>query len=97
MFIVNKTLSMCRDTAIYANEMNKCKDLPKYMQYDFYIHAIRKGYKKFSWKKKAKITNLEMIMEYYNYSERKAEEALRILSADDIKEIKMELHKGGNK
>ena len=44
-----------------------------------------------------KVKDLEVIKEYYDYSNAKAKEALNLLSDDQIENIKMSLQKGGRK
>ena len=47
--------------------------------------------------KKEKIKNLEYVKSYYGYSTEKAEQALRILSDEQINFIKQKLDVGGTK
>jgi hypothetical protein len=94
-WIINKCLSSFIDTIMFANEMNMLPDTPKKMQYDFYIHTIRKR-KRFSpWEKKEKLEDLEVIKEYYNYSTEKAQAVLKILNSKQIDYIKSKLNRGG--
>ena len=44
-----------------------------------------------------KVKDLEVIKEYYGYSNQKAKEALNLLSDDQIENIKLGLKKGGRK
>lgn len=94
-WIVNKCLSSFIDTIMFANEMNMHPDIPKKMQYDFYINAVRSR-KRFSpWEKKEKVEDIEVIKEYYNYSTEKAEQVLKILNSKQIDYIKSKLKRGG--
>ena len=94
-FMVNRALSYHKDTVLYANEMNSYPNLDKKLQYDFYINIIRASKRPYSkWHKKASSGNLSVVKEYYGYSDAKAEEALKILSDDQIAAIKKELYKG---
>jgi hypothetical protein len=96
-FIINKCLSSFTDSVLYANEMNKNAHLPKKMQYDFFINTL-KPRKRFSpWIKKQTLEHLELVKEYYGYSHNKALEALRILTVQQLEEIKKALNKGGTK
>ena len=47
------------------------------------------------WGKRKEDTDLEVIKERYGYNNRRAKEALSILSADQLNMIKEELEKGG--
>jgi hypothetical protein len=79
-----------------ANEMNKYPGLPGNLQYQFLLNSIR-GYKRpfRPWQKRETIEDLEIVKEYFNYSNEKAKEALVLLNDADMEEIKRKLHKGG--
>ena len=95
-FMVNRALSFHRDTVLFANEMNRYTTLDNKLKYDFLINIIRASKRPYSkWHKKAKDSDLELVKEYYGYSDAKAAEALKILSDDQIAEIKLQLYKGG--
>ena len=82
---------------MFAKEMNKYSFLDKDMQYSFYLNTLRKK-KRFSpWLRKDKVTNLEIIKQYYGYSNEKASNALKILTPDQINYIKHRLYTGGMK
>ena len=96
-FIVNKCLSGHIDTVLYANEMNMSHHLDKDMQYEFYLNSVRKR-KRFSpWLRKDKVKDLDVVKSYYGYSNEKAQQALRILSPEQIEFIKSKLETGGKK
>ena len=96
-YIVNRCLSGHLDCVLFANEMNKYSFLDKDMQYSFYLNILRKK-KRFSpWLRKDKVTDLEIIKQYYGYSNEKAANALKILTPDQIKFIKQRLDTGGLK
>jgi len=97
-FIINRCLSMFYDTVMHSNEMNGLHFLPKRMQFHYFINSIRKK-KRFGgkWLNQKKVKDLELIKEYYGYSNQKAKEALNLLSDDQIDEIKLSLSKGGRK
>ena len=94
-FIVNKCLSGQMDSLMFANEMNKFPNLDKRLQYDFYINSLRKR-KRFSpWLRKDKIENIEAVRRYYGFSTEKAEQALNILSNEQLDFINDKLNTGG--
>ena len=94
-FIVNRCLSGHLDTVLYANEMNLNSHLDNDMQYEFYLNSLRKR-KRFSpWLKKDKIQDLDIVKQYYGYSNEKAFQALRILSKEQLDYIKQRLETGG--
>ena len=96
-YIVNKCMSHHMDTVMYANEMNMCQHIDNKLQYDFFINTVRSR-KRFSpWDKKQKMNDLEVVKQYYGYSNEKARQALNILTPDQLNVIKNKLNKGGKK
>ena len=94
-FIINRCLSGHLDAIMFANEMNKYPNLDKDLQYHFYLNTLMKK-KRFSpWLRKDKVTDLEIIKQYYGYSNEKALQALKILTLDQINFIKQRLDIGG--
>ena len=97
-FVINRCLSMFYDTIMHSNEMNGLHFLPKRMQFHYLINSIRKK-KRFGgkWLSQSKLKNLDVVKEYYGYSNNKAKEILNLLSDGQIEELKMSLTKGGRK
>ena len=96
-YIINRCLSGHLDCVMFVNEMNKYSFLDKDMQYSFYLNTLRKK-KRFSpWLRKEKVTDLEIIKQYYGYSNEKASQALKILTPEQIIFIKQRLDIGGTK
>ena len=96
-YIINRCLSGNLDCIMFVNEMNINHHLDKDLQYSFYLNTLRKK-KRFSpWLRKDKVTDLEIIKQYYGYSNEKASNALKILTPEQIKFIKQRLETGGSK
>ena len=96
-YIINRCLSGHLDCVLFANEMNRYPNLDKDMQYSFYLNTLRKK-KRFSpWLRKEKVTDLEIIKQYYGYSNEKESNALKILTPEQINYIKQRLETGGSK
>ena len=94
-YIINRCLSGHLDCVMFANEMNKNSHLTNKMQYDFFINSV-KPRKRFSpWARKDSIDYLDVVKEYYGYNDDKALQALRILTKDQLDNIKKSLSKGG--
>ena len=94
-YIINRCLSSFTDTILFANEMNKNSHLPNKLQYDFLLNSV-KPRKRFSpWARKDSIENLGAVKQYYGYNDDKALQALRILTKDQLDNIKKSLNKGG--
>ena len=97
-FVINRCMSMFYDTIMHSNEMNCLHFLPKRMQFHYLINSIRIK-KRFGgkWLSQTKLKDLELVKEYYGYSNAKAKEAISLLSSDQIDNIKLSLRKGGRK
>ena len=94
-FMVNRALSFHRDTVLWANEMNRFTNLDNKLKYDFLLNIIRAQKRPYSkWHKKAQSSDLNVVKEYYGYSDAKAEEACKVLSDDQITAMKKQLYKG---
>ena len=95
-FIVNRALSYHMDCVLYVNELNKNPSIDADMQYSYLLNTIRPMKRKFqSWQKAEVDNNMECVKEFFGYSNQKAKEALRILSDEQIAEIKAKTNKGG--
>ena len=95
-FMVNRGLSYFQDTVLMANEMNQHAHLDNRLQFDFLINIVRKRKRFSKWNKPEVATDLDVIKEYYGYSNEKAKAALDVLNDEQIKTIKDSLSKGGN-
>ena len=94
-FIVNKCLAPFMDTVLYVNELNRMHWLDNRLQYDFLLNSLRKRKRFAKWMKASKIKDLDVVKEYYGYSNEKAKMALDILTEEQLKTIKRKLTKGG--
>ena len=96
-FIINKVLSGFQDTIMLVNEVNRNHFLDKDMQYSFLLNSIRSK-KRFSpFLRASKLKDIDLVKEYYGYSNEKAKTVLDILTKDQLKLIKEKLYKGGTK
>jgi hypothetical protein len=96
-FIVNRSLSYFPDTILHCNEMNMKHFLPKKMQYDYLRTAIRKRKRFSKWDKKTSPSDLEIVKQFYGYSNKKALEVLPLLSKEQIATMKANVYTGGVK
>ena len=94
-FIINKCLAPFPDTILYVNELNRMHWLDNRLQYEFLINSLRKRKRFAKWMKASKIKNLDVVKEYYGYSNEKAKQALDVLTEEQLKIIKIKLTKGG--
>lgn len=96
-FMVNRGLSYFHDTVLYANEMNRYHHIDNRLQFDFFINIIRKRKRFSKWLKPETVSDVEVVKEYYGYSNEKARQALTLLTSDQIDELKKKVYKGGRK
>lgn len=95
-YIINRALSNHIDTVLYANEINFYNRLDKPLQYHYLLNSIKGKKRPFQkWFKYAENENIQLVKEYFGYSNEKAKDALKILSADDLTYIKNMVNKGG--
>jgi len=94
-FIVNRGLSFFMDTIFQVNEMNRNHHLDSRLQFDYFLNTIRKKKRYSKWLKPEKLHNLNVVKEYYGFSNEKAKRALKILSDDQLAFINDKLNQGG--
>jgi hypothetical protein len=94
-FVINRGLSLFRDTCILANEMNCNPHLDKKAQFTFLKETVRKKKRFGKWPKKVKSDTLELVKTYFNYSDDKANSVLPLLSKANLKYMKEQLDEGG--
>ena len=94
-FIINRGLSYFSDTALYANEMNLRHELDKKMQNDYLLHSIRPKKRFSKWAKSKKEERVDLIKQYFNYSNQKAREVLDIITDEEYNQIKQAFETGG--
>ena len=96
-FMVNRSLSYFHDTVLMANEMNVHHHLENRLKYDFLINIVRKKKRFSKWIKPETESDVEVVKEYYGYSNEKAKSALSLLTSDQINELRQKVYKGGRK
>jgi len=96
-FMVNRGLSYFNDTVLMANEMNQHAHLDNRLQFDFFINIVRKKKRFSKWNKPEILSDVEVVKEYYGYSNEKARQVLTLLTSENIDELKKKVYKGGRK
>ena len=96
-YLTNKALSYHEDTVFHANIMNINHHLDKRPQYEFLINSIRPRKRFAKWVKGVSNEDLDFVCSYYECSKTKGQEYLSLLSLDQLKIMKKEKEKGGNK
>ena len=95
-WVVNRALYAHPDTILLVNEMNVNNHLDTKLQFDFLLNSIRSRKRFAPWLKTSKIQNLELVKEYFGYSDQKAKDALELLTDNDLDYIRSKLNRGGN-
>lgn len=96
-FMINRGLSYFNDSVAVANLMNQYHHLDNKLQNDFLINILRKRKRFSKWEKQKLDNDIEVVKEYYGYSNDKAKQILDLLSKEQIKTIKQKVDKGGRK
>jgi len=96
-FMVNRGLSYFNDTVLMANEMNQHHHIDNRLQFDFFINIVRKKKRFSKWNKPETASDVEVVKEYYGYSNEKARQVLTLLTSENIDELKKKVYKGGRK
>jgi hypothetical protein len=94
-FMINRTLSYHYDTVLLANEMNLRAHLDKKLQNDFLINTVRKKKRFAKWAKPLSSDDLEVVKEYYGYSNEKARQVLPLLNDAQMGQLRQRIFKGG--
>lgn len=96
-YMVNRGLSYFNDTVVIANEMNRYHHIDNRLQFDFFINIVRKRKRFSKWLKPETVSDVEVVKEYYGYSNDKSRQALSLLTSDQINELRKKVYKGGRK
>lgn len=96
-YVVNRSLSYFSDTVGIANEMNIKHHLDNRLQYQFLINIIRKRKRFSKWIKPEIENDIDVVKEYYGYSNEKARQILSLLTPSQIDIIRNKVNKGGRR
>jgi hypothetical protein len=94
-FMVNRGLSYYLDTVLFANDLNMLAHVDGLLQFDYLINSIRPRKRFSKWSKRREDSDLEAVKEYFGYGYKKAQQALTVLSTQQLEQIKEKLNKGG--
>lgn len=94
-FLINRSMSYFYDTVGIANVMNRYHHLDNKLQYHFLINIIRKRKRFSKWMKPETESDIEVVKQYYGYSNDKAKNVLPLLSPEQITIIRQKVSKGG--
>ena len=94
--VINKGLSYFIDSILYVNEVNQRHYLTNKQHYDYLFNSLRKKKRFSKWHKKTPVDNVSLVMQTYKYNQQKAEEALKLLSDEQISALQKKFERGGN-
>lgn len=94
-FLTNRSLSNFTDTILYANEMNMNHHLDNKLQFHYLINSIRPKKRFSKWAKRQDSDDFEAVKAYFKYNNAKTEQAISLLTPDQIIKIKNKLKTGG--
>ena len=95
-FLTNRGISQHKDCVLFANEMNQRHHLDKKMQNDFLLNTVRSVKRSFAkWAKSEKDDDIACIKLVYGLSDGKARDAMRLLTKEQIQQLKKETLMGG--
>jgi len=96
-WVVNKALSYFVDTVLIANDMNMYHSTDKRAQYEYLLNITRRGKRWAKWVKEDNTDNIELVMKAYTCNATLAREYLKILTSDQLNQIKASMAIGGTK
>ena len=94
-FVINRMVAGYADLLFYADEMNIRPNIAKEDQLTIYNLLIPKKKRRALWSNSRKNEDREIVMKYYNITEEKAAPYMRILSREQVQELKKRLNPGG--
>jgi hypothetical protein len=93
-YLINDHFSLFSDTIFLSNEMNKMHKLPKNLQFLFLLNIVSKRNSRFvKMNKPGKnlADDIEVVKEYYGYSNAKAKEVLPLLNKEQLEQIRVKV------
>lgn len=94
-FWVRRLLSYHYDCILIVNEINLFKDLDPQLQYEYLLHGITKGKRFAKTPKPTTAKNLELIKQFYGYSDTKAMQVIALHSEADLEKMAKHMDQGG--
>jgi len=88
-WLTNRFFSMFPDTLFFAQMMNMNFNLDEKYQLEFLINTVRPSKRWQKWlKREQESSNHELIQNWYGYGDQKTKEALKVLTKEQIEELK---------
>lgn len=94
-YVINMCLAGNIDTIMYAQQLNMLPNISKFQHFKYLLYSLprKKRYSKMV--RADKIADIEIVKEYYSCSTVKAKENLKLLTKENIEDMKKYLYKGG--
>lgn len=96
-YLTNKALSYFPDTILYANEMNMHYNADNKLQFQYLLNIVRPKKRFSKWAKRQDSDDFEAVKQYFKYNNAKTEQAISLLSPEQIEQIRTILDTGGMK
>ena len=93
-YLTNRSLSYFPDTLFHAQNMNVNNSLDNLLQNEYLLNIVRPKKRFAKWVKPEDNDDLEIIKMYFGYSNKKAEQALKVLSSEAVREIRYKITRG---
>lgn len=87
-FIINRHMSLFKDSVLYANDMNMAAHAPKYSQYSFFLNSIPKRKRFAKWIKRIENEDIAAISMVYDCNHQRAEEISELLTPLQLTAVK---------
>lgn len=94
-FIIRRLLSYHHDAILFANEMNCLPNLDNQLQYEYLLHVLPKKSRFGKMHKVIKHEDLEIVKQFYRYSDEKALAVLSLHTEQDLARMRAHLSEGG--
>ena len=94
-YMINRAFSYFPDSILYSNEMNKKWDLDNQLQHDYYFYSIPKKKRFSKWHKTQEDDDIDLLCKVYNINRQLAREYKRLLTKDQLEEIRKTITEGG--
>jgi hypothetical protein len=98
MYFRLRALSHCCESVHLANQMNLFPRLPEQMKYDFLLHSGALAKRRTTgWARRTRENeaDLALVSDAYNLSKPKARQALKILTPEQVEELRQSMSRGG--
>ena len=90
IYVMSRSLSYHQNILQFLNLLNICGWIDKELHYDFMFYGLPKEFRRVSkWSRPEKYDDktYEVVKEYYNFNSLRANEAMKILTEEQLEEI----------